>query len=211
MANIRHYGLDAILSSGMEGSTKVNGVVGLVSRGYLLKKGSNLKSSIKEKKSPTRTIIELSHEFKNKQLNKNNQELQQILGMVKWKALRKECNYFDTLLENRHTIPRFKRTREKVYFNLSYQVWDKIRGKKGYFNLNELIDSNGFHRSKTIRIVRKWNQLGIVDIIDKSKENNNLTTYSIRLNLKTKSLPHIFYMYTRTEYLTKKTTKRWSK
>ncbi len=131
--------------------------------------------------------------------------------MVKWKALRKECNYFDTLLENRHTIPRFKRTREKVYFNLSYQIWDKIKGKKGFLNLNELIDSNGFHRSKTIRIVRKWNQLGIADIIDKSKENNNLTTYSIRLNLKTKSLPHIFYMYTRTEYLTKKTTKRWSK
>jgi hypothetical protein len=147
MANIRHYGLDAILGSGKEGSTTVNGVVGLVSRGYLLQKGSNLKSSIKEKKSPTRTIIELSQEFKNKQLNKNNQELQQILGMVKWKALRKECNYFDTLLENRHTIPRFKRTREKVYFNLSYQVWDKIRGKKGYLNLNELIDSNGFHIS----------------------------------------------------------------
>jgi hypothetical protein len=35
MANIRHYGLDAILSSGMEGSNTVNGVVGLVSRGYL--------------------------------------------------------------------------------------------------------------------------------------------------------------------------------
>ncbi len=33
MANIRHYGLDAILGSGKEGSTTVNGVVGLVSRG----------------------------------------------------------------------------------------------------------------------------------------------------------------------------------
>jgi hypothetical protein len=33
MANIRHYGLDAILGSGLEGSTTVNGVVGLVSRG----------------------------------------------------------------------------------------------------------------------------------------------------------------------------------
>jgi hypothetical protein len=117
-----------------------------------------MRGRIQKKKSPTRTSIEISKNFKSKQLNGNNDELKGILHLKKWNALARECHSFDSLIGNRENIPKFKRSREKVYFKLSYELWEKVKGRKGTFKLNEIIDTNEFHRSKAIRIIRRWNQ-----------------------------------------------------
>ena len=162
---------------------------------------------LKIRKTPTRSQIDISKEFKNRLFNKNNEELNNIFKLNKWTSLKRESELYDSLLYNQEKIPRFKRSREKIYLRLSKELWEKLKNNNGYQNLNDIIERNKFHRAKSIRIIRKWDELGILDILDKSKMNQNLITYLIKLNLKTKSLPNIFYMYSRTEYLTKKTTK----
>jgi len=207
MANIRHYGLDAILKMGIGSGNTLGEIVGLVSREYPQNVNRFLREAISNRKCSTKSHLEIKKEFKNKAFNKSNKDLQSILTLTKWKRLQRECNLFDSIIEKKDFIPKFKRSREKVYFRLSQEIWSKIIGRKNFINLNEIIQTNQFHRHKTIRIIRKWNQLGIVDIIDRTKENQNQIHYFIKLNLKKSSLPHLFYMYSRTEYLTRKTTK----